>query len=90
MADKAIDIKGELRRFIIASYLLDNDGGRLSDDDSFLDQGIIDSIGVIELTGHIQRVYDIKIKVPEIVPANFDTLNRLERYITRKIQGKAR
>ena len=58
----------------------------MDDNDSFLEKGIIDSIGVIELTGHIQRTYRIKIKVPEIIPENFDTLNNLERYITKKLK----
>lgn len=59
---------------------------QLNDDDSFLDKGIIDSIGVIELTNFIQDKYDIKIEVPEIVPDNLDTLNNLERYITKKLK----
>ena len=69
---------------IIDNYLKGAGSDRLSDDDSFLKKGIIDSIGVIELTSFIQNRYGIKIKVTEIVPENFDTLNNLERYITKK------
>jgi acyl carrier protein len=61
---------------------------KLADDDSFLEKGIIDSIGVIELTTFIQNEYDIRIEVPEIVPANLDTLNNLESFITRKLRAK--
>lgn len=88
MAERKNDIKGEMRQFIINNYLRDAENARLSDDDSFLEQGIIDSIGVIELTNFIQREYDIKIEVAEIIPENFDTLNNLERYITRKLKEK--
>ncbi|MGB2706004.1 MAG: acyl carrier protein [Candidatus Omnitrophota bacterium] len=80
-------IKEELRRFIISNYLK-SDSARLDDGDSFLEKGIIDSIGVIELASFIQEKYGIKIEVPEIMPENFDTLNNLERYITKKLKSK--
>jgi len=86
METKITGIKEDLRKFIISNYMLDSGDAKLSDDDSFLDEGIIDSIGVIELASHLQRTYGIKIRVPEIVPSNFDTINNLERYITKKLQ----
>ncbi len=78
-------MKEILKKFIIDNYLLGS--GDIKDDDSFLDNGIIDSIGVIELTNFIQDKFKIKITVPEIIPENLDTLNNLERYITRKLKS---
>ena len=85
MTLKNADIKNELRKFIIERYLSRSKGARLSDEDSFLERGIIDSIGVIELAAFIQKRYGIKIKPPEIIPENFDTLDNLERYIEKKL-----
>jgi len=90
MDEKNADIKPGLKKFIIDNYLLGAHDTKLADDDSFLEQGIIDSIGVIELTNHIQEKYDIRIRVTEIIPENFDTLNNLERYITKKLKDKRR
>jgi len=78
------DINREIKKFIVDNYLKGADSDKLRDDDSFLEKGIIDSIGVIELTSFIQNRYGIKIEVTEIVPENFDTLNNLNRYITKK------
>lgn len=86
---KESDIKQTIRNFIINNYLKGLSHETLRDDDSFLKKGIIDSIGVIELTNFVQRTYGIAIKVAEIVPENFDTLNNIERYISRKLKGKA-
>lgn len=80
-----MDIKDELKKFIMDKYLRGFGRRGIAYDDSFLEKGIIDSIGVIELASHIQKTYGIKIKVPEIVPENFDSLNKLEKYITKKI-----
>ena len=82
------DIKQELKRFIIDNYLLGAKDYKISDSDSFLEKGIIDSIGVIELTSFIQRKYIIKIVVADIIPDNFDTLNNLERYIQKKLKTR--
>ncbi len=89
MALKNTDIKDELRKFIIERYLSHFTAAKLSDDDSFLERGFIDSIGVIELAAFIQKRYDIKIKPPEIVPENFDTINNLERYIQKKLYASS-
>lgn len=78
-------IKETIRDFIIKNYLKGLGGHKLGDNDSFMEQGIIDSVGVIELIAFIQRTYKIKTEVTEIVPDNLDTLNNLERYITRKL-----
>lgn len=83
------EIKKEIKNFIVSNYLRGLRGGALSDDDSFLEEGIIDSIGVIELAAFIQKRFGIRIKVPEIIPENFDTLNNLEKYINKKLKEKA-
>jgi len=82
------DIKEDIRRFITANYLKNLADNKLADNDSFLEQSIIDSIGVIELAAFIQKKYRIKIEVAEIVPENFDTLNNLEKYIKKKLKQK--
>ncbi len=79
-------IKGEMKEFVVRTYLGRNDAP-IGDDDSFLGEGIVDSIGVIELVGFVQEKYGIRIAVPEIVPENLDTLNNLERFITKKLSA---
>jgi acyl carrier protein len=79
-------IKSRMKDFIVRTYLGRKDAP-LGDGDSFLGEGIIDSIGVIELVAFIQETYNIKIAVPEIIPANLDTLDNLERFIIRKLSG---
>ena len=80
------EIKSVLKKFIVKNYLLGAEDAILGDDDSFLGEGIIDSIGVIELVRFIEARYGIKTKPAEIVPDNFDTLNDLVRYINKKLK----
>ena len=51
----------EIREFIINNYLFGQSDAAIKDDDSFLEAGIIDSTGVLELVGFLEETYHIKI-----------------------------
>ena len=52
--------------------------------DSFLDQGIIDSTGVLELVTFLEERFAIKIADNELVPQNLDSIDNLVRFIEHK------
>ena len=80
------ELEQEIRKFIIDNFLFGEDDAKLSDDDSFLEQGLIDSTGVLELVALLERTYGIKIEDQELDPENLDSINKLVRFINRKIQ----
>jgi acyl carrier protein len=77
------DIKRDLRTFIVETFLFGQDTG-LTDDTSFLEQGIVDSTGVLELVAHLERTYSIKIKDEELVPDNLDSISTIADFLARK------
>jgi acyl carrier protein len=76
-------LEREIRQFIIDNFLFGEDDGKLSNDDSFLDKGIIDSTGVLELVALVEGKYGFKVKEHELVPDNLDTINKLAQFISR-------
>ncbi len=56
----------------------------LTDSDSLLDKGIIDSTGVLELVGFLEENYHIQIEDEELVPENLDSINNLVKFIQKK------
>jgi len=82
-----IKIKDTIREFVVNNFLLGSVSHVLNDDDSFLEQGIIDSTGILELVSFAQESFGIKIEDAELVPDNLDSLNNLEAFITKKKQG---
>ncbi len=80
MEDKII---AELREFITEVFLFGQDSG-LANDDSFLDQGIIDSTGVLELVTFIEDRYQIAVDDMDLVPDNLDSIDRLVRFVQSK------
>lgn len=79
-----IDIKEKIRKFVINNFLLGVNSGNLSDDDSFLEKGIIDSTGVLELVSFVEETFKIRVEDEELIPDNLDSLNKITAYITRK------
>lgn len=79
-----MDIKESLRQFITTNFYVP-DPSALADGASLLDQGIIDSTGVLELTAFLESKFGIKVEDDELVPENLDSIANLEGYVTRKL-----
>jgi acyl carrier protein len=75
----------KIRSFIFENFLFDADESSLGNDDSFLEQGIIDSTGVLELVEWLEETFSLKVQDEELVPENLDSVNKLSAFITQKI-----
>jgi acyl carrier protein len=80
-------ITDEVRTFVIDNFLFGQGGEELQSDDSLMEKGIIDSTGVLELVGFLERRYDIRVADEELVPDNLDSIGNIAHFITRKIKG---
>jgi acyl carrier protein len=56
----------------------------LTDDTSFLESGIIDSTGMLELIMFLDNTCGVRIEPEEMIPENLDSINRLVRFLTSK------
>ena len=56
----------------------------LKNDESLLEKGIIDSVGLLHLLTFIEEQFNIQIPDEEVVPENFETLNRIANFIRKK------
>jgi len=78
------DTVATIRQFIFENFLFDAADGELQNDASFLDQGIIDSTGVLELVGWLEDEFDISVDDGELIPENLDSVNQLAAFIAKK------
>ena len=79
-----VNVKGAIKSFIIDNFLFGNEDESFSEDDSFLENGIIDSTGVLELIEFIEEKFNIKTEDDELIPENLDSLNNVTNYVIRK------
>jgi acyl carrier protein len=61
------------------------DWTKFSNDDSLWQEGILDSLGMIELIQFIEKIFNIKVGDEDLSPDNFDSINRISRYISIKM-----
>jgi acyl carrier protein len=78
-----------VRQFITDNFLFRGEGKTLADDTSFLETGLIDSTGVLELVAFLEETFRFKIADDEIIPDNLDSLKKITAYVERK-QAQAR
>jgi acyl carrier protein len=79
-----MNTKQQIRNYVTESLLFSSNGYELDDSASFLDNGIVDSTGVVELVLFVEESFGIEVEDDEIVPDNFDSVNSLSAYIQRK------
>ncbi|MGZ5050864.1 MAG: acyl carrier protein [Methylobacter sp.] len=77
-------MKKTIRQYILENFLFTEDESALKDSDSFLETGIIDSTGVLEIILFIEETYGIKVNDNEMFPANLDSVDNLADFVQRK------
>lgn len=78
-----MEVKNQVRAFIVENFMFGDEGG-LEDNTSFFEEGIIDSMGIMELVDFIEKTFDIKIEDDELIPENLDNLNKIGEFLERK------
>ena len=78
-----------IRDYIAKNLLFSDSGFNFDDDASFLDEGIVDSLGIIELVTFVEKQFGVSVADHELIPDNFDSVRKLDAYIRLKLGAKA-
>jgi len=78
----------KIRKYIVDNILF-GDATRLDEDTSFQEGGILDSMGFLELITFVEEEFDICIADHELIPDNFDTLQKVSGFVAQKLHAKA-
>lgn len=74
----------QIKKFIVDQFLF-GEQGNLSDDLLLLENGILDSTGVMELIGFLEQAFNFKVEDTEILPDNLNSLNRIAAFLDTKL-----
>ena len=80
-----MDNLNSVRHFVVENYLF-GDGDSLKDDTSFMEEGIIDSTGILELVFFLEETFGFSVEDDELVPENMDSLQNIALFIDRKLK----
>ena len=73
-----------VRGFIVENFLF-GDGESLCEDTSLMEEGIMDSTGILELLFFIEETFGFSVEDDELVPENMDSLQNIARFIDWKL-----
>lgn len=76
-----VKTQDRIRDFVVGNFFVSTP---LSDDESLLDQGIIDSTGVLEVVAFIETEFGITVRDEEMLPENLDSIAKIAAYVRRK------
>ena len=78
-------IEEKVKVYILDNFLFTDDQSALSSEDSFMDKGIIDSSGILEVIYFLEEEFNVQVEDDEIIPENLDSVKNLVAFIENKI-----
>ena len=77
-------IEKQVKEYVIENFLLGEEDEEFSDSQSFLESGLIDSTGILELISFLEEEYEIEIEAEEMIPENLDSVERVAAFVLSK------
>ena len=82
------DLKSQIRSFIVDNFLFGDDDG-LDDQISFLDSGIVDSMGILEIVNFISEEFQVTVADEDLLPENLDSIDNIANYLSSRLKAVA-
>ena len=79
-----------IRNYLFETFLLGFNENEFSNDKSFYEAGVFDSIGILEIVTYIENVFDIRFEEDEIIPESISTINNIVDFIMKKHETNER
>jgi len=79
-----MDVKKSLKNFITSELMQGNNNGNLNDSQSLIEEGIIDSLGILKLMSFIEDTFSVQIKDADLTPENFSTPQSIADFVKQR------
>lgn len=79
-----MEIENKIRAYVAENLLFSDNGFPYENDASFLQEGIVDSIGIMELVNFVESTFGITVEDHELTPDNLDSVERLANFVRSK------
>ena len=76
--------KDQLRDFILKELAWDRSIDKLSDNYPLLDDGIVDSLGMLKLLEFIESRFAVELSDDDLVPENFENIDCMVQIIEKR------
>ena len=87
MALATKDVESAVTAFIVENFLFGNTADAPQPSTSFMETGLIDSTGILELVAHLEATYGVSVADDELVPENLDSVANIAAFVVKKKGG---
>lgn len=77
------NLKDQIKKFILSTFPLARKKG-IGFEDSLLESGIIDSLGILEIVNFLVEDLEVEIDEDDLVPDNFNTIIDMVKLIEKR------
>jgi acyl carrier protein len=78
------DMTSQIKNFVLKNFPLARQRS-ITENESLLDSGIVDSLGVLEMVEFLEKTFSITIYDEELIPKNFHSIQSIAVFIKQKI-----
>lgn len=78
---KSAEIKHKLIEFLCINFIVDEE--EIDMDESLIDQGIIDSFGLVEIAAFLEKDFGQAIKQDQMIRDNFGSVNKIVQFMEK-------
>ncbi|MCA9923454.1 MAG: acyl carrier protein [Anaerolineales bacterium] len=79
-----MQIEEKIKQYLAENILFSDDGYAYAEDASFLEEGILDSVGMLELALFVGETFGLEVDRQDLKPENFDSVANLAAYVRRQ------
>ena len=79
-------VKEDLLTYVLSKSDLENEN-EIPLDKSLLTEGVLDSLGILELVEYIEEHWSIKIEDEDFTEETLGSISKMENYITTKLDS---
>ncbi|MGZ3147180.1 acyl carrier protein [Lentzea chajnantorensis] len=76
-----MSIENEVKRFIVTTFAPDVTPDQLPSDYDLLDNGVVDSLGLLRLIAWVGERYEIPVEERDVSPAQFSSVEAITAFI---------
>lgn len=74
-------MSGDIKDFIITQFLPDIDPAELSDDYDLVENGVVDSLGLLRVVAWVSETQGLSLNDIPIAPDNFRSVEAIRRFV---------
>jgi acyl carrier protein len=86
--DVLMTISKGIEKYLLTEIAADLGKQSLDPEEDLLEQGVIDSMGILKLVVFLEKSHGIRVKDEDVVPENFQNLNSMVRFVEQKMQSQ--